>query len=85
MTKEEYSEYLNYPEWKSTRSEILRRDNYTCIKCKKKKAIYLLHIHHLKYSGLPWEVNENDLVTVCKSCHYKIHNNEEDDFEDYDE
>ena len=35
-----------------------------------------LHVHHTKYfkNKLPWETNNNYLITLCKRCHYNKHN-----------
>ena len=78
----------NNPEWKGGITEenkrlrclfqktiapsILRRDNYTCIICGRKKVE--LHIDHIK----PWakhpalRFKENNCRTVCQRCHYFI-------------
>jgi hypothetical protein len=35
-----------------------------------------LQVHHKRYINgkLPWEYDNNDLVTVCKGCHSIVHN-----------
>lgn len=63
-----YSEKLKNPKWQKKRLEILNRDNFTCIKCGDKETT--LQIHHFKYYGEPWEAKNEDLITVCKHCHY---------------
>lgn len=36
-----------------------------------------LNIHHLNYYGkYPWDVNDNDLICLCKDCHNKVHSGE---------
>lgn len=72
MTKKEYREALKDYRWKDKRQEILIRDNHTCTKC---EATSYLEVHHLKYSkgGMPWEVPNSWLITLCAVCHKEIH------------
>lgn len=76
----EYSQFLDTPEWNARRIQILKRDNYQCKNCKRKQfenGLYTqLNVHHVRYfkSLLPWEYNDNDLETLCKSCHKQKHN-----------
>jgi len=62
-----YLDQLKSPKWQKKRLEILSRDNWTCKKCGDKDTE--LHVHHLKYSGKPYESNNDDLITLCKHCH----------------
>jgi len=62
-----YSEKLKKPKWQRKRLEILQRDNFTCVHCKDTETE--LHVHHLKYTGEPFEAPDSDLETVCKHCH----------------
>ncbi|MDB5250666.1 MAG: hypothetical protein JWQ40_5060 [Segetibacter sp.] len=64
-----YNKYLESAAWLSKRSEILKRDNYTCRYCASTKAT---QVHHLSYNNLG---NEPDfeLISVCKQCHQEIH------------
>ena len=62
-----YSEKLRSPKWQKKRLEILSRDNFTCQYCK--DAETELQIHHLEYSGEPWQVENDKLITLCKNCH----------------
>lgn len=64
--------------WYELRAKRLEIDNKTCQHCGSKKN---LHVHHLSYS----RVEENylivpidQLLTVCKPCHEKIHGREFD-------
>ncbi len=65
-----YSTKLKDPRWQPKRLEILNRDKFTCRLCNDTKTT--LHVHHLKYKGNPWDVNENDLVALCEYCHQEI-------------
>ena len=72
MANREYSKLLTRPEWKEKRDVILKRDNYTCVKCGSKR---MLQVHHLYYSPKtePWDYPDNALITLCGSCHKRIH------------
>ena len=56
--------------WFDKRNEIYKRDNYKCRICGNKKH---LQVHHLYYlpDTLPWEYDDEGLVTVCND-HHKI-------------
>lgn len=62
-----YSEKLKHPNWQKKRLEILQRDNFTCQLCTDTETE--LHVHHLKYTGEPFEAPNEDLQTLCKRCH----------------
>jgi len=70
-----YSEKLQDPRWQKKRLKILERDNWTCQKCRDKEAS--LHVHHLKYHKEPWEASDDDLITLCKHCHFIIENSKD--------
>lgn len=62
--------------WLSKRSEILKRDNNECQRCKIKgkysKAETVHHIKHLKdYPELA--VEDKNLISLCNSCHNEEH------------
>lgn len=67
-----YSDKLKNPKWQRKRLEILNRDKFTCTKCGDKETE--LHIHHLKYSGEPWDAPNENLQTLCKYCHFILEN-----------
>lgn len=74
MTKAEYSSLLKRKEWKTKRNFILKRDNYCCKKCGDKQKLQVHHIFYIE-GNMPWEVPNNYLITVCETCHIKIHEN----------
>lgn len=63
-----YSQKLKNPNWQRKRLEVLNRDNFTCKHCKDTETE--LHVHHLKYIKEPYDADLEDLVTLCKDCHY---------------
>jgi len=63
------------PVYKRARSNVLKRDDHCCQmpSCGSKKR---LNVHHIK----PWSkaaalrFDENNLITLCRSCHDSIKN-----------
>lgn len=64
-----YSERLKDPRWQKKRLEILNRDDWMCQKCCDETST--LHVHHKVYlkGRMPWEYEDEQLVTLCESCH----------------
>lgn len=60
--------------YRIARTNVLRRDKYKCRICRKR---YGLTVHHLvdKSKNRQFIANEDNMVTLCKSCHSKIHKN----------
>jgi transcription elongation factor Elf1 len=91
-----YAEKLKDPRWIARRKEILEKDNYTCVRCGAQAVYYcdgdeskidsrtIMHVHHLKYTGQPWDAADDDLAVLCDNCHNYYHalkNPDEIDFE----
>jgi 5-methylcytosine-specific restriction endonuclease McrA len=56
-----------------SRETILKRDGYKCNNCKSEEDLV---IHHINGKGRSVDIPDNDLrnlVTLCRSCHMKIH------------
>ena len=71
-SKEHYYYLLTLPEWIEKRDRIRKRDNYQCIFCGCKKELHVHHTYYLKNKA-PWDVPDDCLITLCKSCHEKEH------------
>lgn len=76
MQTEFYKNYIRSSEWKSKEQERKQIDNFKCVCCGRDESHtrYGLQVHHITYQRLGNENIWNDLVTVCGSCHKKIHN-----------
>lgn len=70
-----YREYLGSLRWGHQRLMTLDRDGFACVKC---RSMTDLQVHHKTYDRRGME-NEDDLVTLCKSCHKKEHGIEPDE------
>ena len=49
---------------------ILKRDNWRCQSCGTRKN---LQVHHLQYRSRLGDDSEQNLITLCNSCHRNIH------------
>jgi hypothetical protein len=65
-----YSDKLKSPLWQRKRLEVMQRYCFKCRLCGDTETS--LHIHHLEYSGEPWQVDNDKLITICEDCHYVI-------------
>ena len=65
-----YQKGFNY-EFSSRRDAILHRDQYKCQLCNMKNT--KLEVHHIIYRSKGGTDDENNLITLCSSCHNKIH------------
>lgn len=66
----------NSKRWKNKRQYILSRDGYTCQECRKYgKNTEAKIVHHIKEVEDHPELSltNSNLVSVCASCHNKIH------------
>ena len=66
-------------DYDNIKAYILTRDKYTCQCCKTKKGT--LHVHHIIYRSQGGSDEESNLITLCETCHKKLHKGELRDFE----
>lgn len=84
MAKTTYKNLLNKPQWQKRRLQILERDKWTCQCCGDTETE--LQVHHKMYEKgkMPWEYNDDVLVSICSHCHsflsYILVYNEEDNY-----
>ena len=70
-----YQELLKDSRWAHKRIRILDRDGWMCQYCSastKTNRKVVLEVHHFEYSHYsvnPWDVPDEDLVTLCSDCH----------------
>ncbi len=50
--------------------EILWRDEFTCQLCGSHRH---LQMHHIKPRSQGGDNTENNLLTLCRECHYAVH------------
>lgn len=62
--------------FENKRAKILFRDKYTCQYCKGKSKDEKLEVHHIVFRSRGGSDDEDNLITLCKKCHDKLHHNE---------
>ena len=69
-----YQKGTNYG-FENTKAKVLNRDNYTCQCCKSKKMKKTdkLEVHHIIFRSNGGSNEENNLITLCSSCHRALH------------
>ncbi|HAZ37702.1 MAG TPA: HNH endonuclease, partial [Clostridiaceae bacterium] len=48
--------------------------NYTCQYCKGKSKDSKLEVHHIIFRSQSGSDESKNLITLCKTCHGKLHN-----------
>jgi 5-methylcytosine-specific restriction endonuclease McrA len=66
----DYLEFLDTPEWWTTRKAALERADYACEECGARGVS--LEVHHLTYQRLGVE-SPDDLEVRCRRCHEAAH------------
>ncbi|MDU2670603.1 MAG: HNH endonuclease signature motif containing protein [Clostridium sp.] len=62
--------------WKHKRRDILLRDNNECQMCKDKGGYSTANtVHHIKHlrSNPELALEDDNLISLCDSCHWDIH------------
>jgi len=70
-----YQKGINYG-FANIKAYVLTRDSYTCQHCKGKTKDSKLEVHHIIFRSNNGSNEENNLITLCKTCHDKLHKNE---------
>lgn len=73
ITDEERRVRRSYPEYKAWRKAVLKRDDYTCVKCGKRGG--KLNAHHIEGYANNKELRTSidNGITLCKKHHAKLH------------
>ena len=67
-----YQKGINYG-YQNTHEYVLYRDNYICQLCKGKHKDSKLEVHHIIFRSKGGSDDESNLITLCKTCHDKLH------------
>lgn len=70
-----YKEQLKTSAWLRKKYEIMNRDNFVCSSCMCDNYESQLEVHHIGYknNSMAWEYQDYFLVTLCRNCHEKEH------------
>lgn len=73
ITRWEY-QYGKQKGFYNVKAYVLHRDGHQCQNCKTKKG--KLHVHHIVFRSHGGTNIPNNLITLCKDCHDRLHNGE---------
>ncbi len=68
-----YQKGINYG-FANTKAYVLDRDKYTCHNCKGKSKDRRLEVHHIVFRKDGGSDEQENLITLCKTCHDSLHN-----------
>jgi len=68
-----YQKGINYG-FANTKAYVLSRDNYKCQYCKGKTKDSKLEVHHIIFRRNGGSDEQDNLTTLCKTCHDILHN-----------
>lgn len=71
VRKSLYYRYLRSNRWRKKRQKVLERDGHMCQNCGCDVSQFA-DVHHKTYKRL-YRERLSDLITLCRSCHNKIH------------
>jgi hypothetical protein len=69
----EFWDQYKDPRWQKKRLKIMERDNFMCTSCQ--SIDNTLNVHHCvpyRKETKPWEYEDDELITLCESCHKSI-------------
>lgn len=67
-----YQRGVNYG-YANAKAYVLHRDNHTCQYCSGKSRNQRLEVHHIVFRKNGGSDEPENLITLCKSCHDKVH------------
>lgn len=73
-----YEDQLKTSAWLRVKYEVMARDNFVCRICLNDNFESQLEVHHVAYhpdKRMAWEYPDYMLVTLCRECHQKEHDN----------
>ena len=70
LTYVTYYDYIQSDEWKKVKAKRLNMDGYKCKLCGTAKN---LQCHHVSYEHLGKPDEIDDVITLCRECHRKVH------------
>ena len=76
MARDFARKFYRSKKWGKVREYILIRDKYKCQRCGETGALEVHHKIHLTEGNIDdanITLNENNLVTLCRDCHFAVH------------
>lgn len=66
-------DYMETEVWKMLSKKRIEKDHRQCQEC---GSAQQLQVHHIRYPEVWGEERMEDLITLCDSCHAKLHKND---------
>jgi len=78
MAREFAKRFYHSKEWQGARDYIMKRDNYLCQICGKpaEEVHHKIHLNPRNISNKEISVGEDNLISLCRDCHFNIHREE---------
>ena len=61
---------LNPESYEVLRQQVLRRDDWRCQSC---GTMSNLEVHHKQFRSQSGDDSEENLITLCTTCHARVH------------
>ena len=61
--------------YESLRRQVLRRDGWRCQSC---GTMTNLEVHHQQFRSHSGEDSEENLITLCSTCHRTVHHSKQE-------
>lgn len=70
--------FYNSKEWAQVREAVLMRDKYLCQHCGKpaEEVHHIIHLSPNNIGDVSITMNMDNLVSLCKACHFEEHRGE---------
>ena len=78
MAREFSKSFYNSKEWENVRNAVLMRDKYLCQKCGRpaEEVHHKVHLSPQNIGDPSVTLNMDNLVSLCKDCHFEEHRGE---------
>jgi 5-methylcytosine-specific restriction endonuclease McrA len=63
---------LDPEQYDTLRNQVLRRDGWRCQSC---GTMSNLEVHHKQFRSLSGDDSQQNLITLCATCHAGVHRN----------
>ena len=63
---------LDPEQYDTLRNQVLRRDGWRCQSC---GIMSNVEVHHKRFRSLSGDDSEQNLITLCPTCHDGVHRN----------
>ena len=91
IRKGEQYKFYCWRVWRRKRQDVLKLDHYECQMCRDitRKDLHVHHVHHLEdRPDLALDIYDEDgkrnLITLCRSCHDKVHPEKHKNWKEYE-